>query len=203
MHIVLIGDSVLDNASYVDSGESIQDLLHKAIPNATISLLAVDGSMTTDISKQIANFAQDATHIIFSCGGNDAINSIDVLNQSTSTIEDALLTLAEIRQKFRQNYISALKLVSTLSNNVAACTIYNKVPLLDDSSRTALALFNEIILEELSSRQIPIIDLRVIFNDESDFSPISPIEPSVHGGRKLVLTLEKLIAADFKSGIYV
>jgi len=203
MHIVLIGDSVLDNASYVDSGESIQDLLHKAIPNATISLLAVDGSMTTDISKQIANFPQDATHIIFSCGGNDAINSIDVLNQSTSTIEDALLTLAEIRQKFRQNYISALKLVSTLSNNVAACTIYNKVPLLDDSSRTALALFNEIILEELSSRQIPIIDLRVIFNDESDFSPISPIEPSVHGGRKLVLTLEKLIAADFKSGIYV
>ena len=78
-----------------------------------------------------------------------------------------------------------------------------KVPELNVASRAALALFNEVMLEELSSRNIPIIDLRVIFSEEQDYSPVSPIEPSVYGGRKIVMQIERLIQSGFESGIYV
>ena len=45
MHIVLLGDSIFDNASYVLEGESVSDLLAKKLPNAKITLAAVDGDV--------------------------------------------------------------------------------------------------------------------------------------------------------------
>ena len=88
-------------------------------------------------------------------------------------------------------------------SKVAAFTVYNKVPDLNVPSRAAFEVFNEVILEELSSRELPIIDLRVLFFYEQDYSPVSPIELSVNGGRKIVLKIEKLIESGFKSGIYI
>jgi len=52
MHIVLIGDSILDNASYVEKNECVHDLLKLALPEAKVGLLAVDGSLTSDIHEQ-------------------------------------------------------------------------------------------------------------------------------------------------------
>ena len=203
MHIVLIGDSILDNATYVDEKHSVQDLLNEKMPDCKVSLLAVDGSLTSDIHEQLNDFPKDATHVFVSCGGNDAIDNVDVLSEPASNVEDALVKLSERKESFRGSYASALEAVCKRHNKVAAFTVYNKVPELNVASRAALALFNEVMLEELSSRNIPIIDLRVIFSEEQDYSPVSPIEPSVYGGRKIVMQIERLIQSGFESGIYV
>jgi len=203
MHIVLIGDSILDNASYVDENDSIVDLLKNQIPNCKVTLLAVDGSMTSDIEKQLAHFPDDATHVFFSCGGNDGLDNVDVLNEKVFKVEEGLEKLSERIESFRYRYKAALTAVCAQCDHVAVFTIYNKVPGVSVRLRTALALFNEVIIEEVASKQLPLIDLRVIFNEEQDFSPLSPIEPSVYGGRKIASRMETLIKAEFSHGMYV
>lgn len=189
MHLVLIGDSIFDNASYVSEGESVSDLLALELPEAKISLLAVDGDVTTDVSTQLKSFPKDATSVFISCGGNDALRSIDVLDCSVSTVGEALDVMYKARETFRSNYVAMLESVLRRHSQVMACTIYNKVPGVSEKALTALAIFNEVILEELSIRKIPLIDLRVICNESSDYSEISPIEPSKSGGEKIVKSL--------------
>jgi len=191
VHIVLIGDSIFDNASYVSEGESVKELLSNEIPGAEITLLAVDGDVTTDIYRQLESFPENATNVFISCGGNDALRSIDILEEKASTVGEALDILNGAREVFRSNYVSMLECVLKLHSTVNVCTIYNHVPGISARALTALALFNEIILEELSLRNIPVIDLRVICTENRDYSEASPIEPSKHGGVKIVKAIAK------------
>lgn len=203
MHIVLLGDSILDNAAYVDKNHSVQELLKAEMPGCEITLLAIDGALTSDIHTQLEGLPETATHVFVSCGGNDAIEHVDVLNQKCSSVEEALDHLSQRRESFRHSYTQAIDAVRRKHENVAVFTVYNKIPNLNLPIRTALALFNEVILEELSSRMLPIVDLRVIFSEDQDYSPVSPIEPSVHGSRKIVSRIGQLVKTGFNCGIYV
>ena len=203
MHIVLLGDSIFDNASYVRESESVSDLLKNRFPNSTVSLLAVDGDITTDVHEQLKSFPESATAVFLSCGGNDALRSIDILDAESSSVGEALDILFQVKERFRSKYIAMLDAVLSQHENIAVCTIYNKVPGLSESAYTALALFNEVILEELSSRKLPIIDLRVICNEERDYSTTSPIEPSLHGGKKIVQRMADIVESGYLSGVYI
>ena len=201
MNIVLIGDSIFDNGSYV--GESVSDLVKKSILNADVDLLAVDGDVTTDVYKQLERFPSTADYVFVSCGGNDALRSISILEEKASSVGSALDILYQAKERFRSDYVGMLEAILKKHKKVAVCTIYNKVPGLSQSAYTALALFNEAILEELASRNLPVIDLRVICDEERDYSTISPIEPSVFGGAKIVDRIRKVIGNDFLSKVYV
>jgi hypothetical protein len=47
----------------------------------------------------------------------------------------------------------------------------------------ALSIFNDCIIREAFTFGLPLIDLRLICNEDKDYS--NPIEPSVHGGEKI------------------
>src|SRR5687768_10561014 len=52
-HIVLVGDSILDNNAYVASGQAVIDHLREMLPAGwKATLLAVDGSTISDIHSQ-------------------------------------------------------------------------------------------------------------------------------------------------------
>jgi hypothetical protein len=61
---------------------------------------------------------------------------------------------------------------------------------------TALALFNEVILEEACKRKLAVIDLRTICNEKEDYSEVSPIEPSHQGGMNNIPTTGELFATN-------
>ena len=49
-HIVLLGDSIFDNAAYVGGGPDVIEQLKSILPRDwQATLLAVDGSVTTDV----------------------------------------------------------------------------------------------------------------------------------------------------------
>ena len=74
-HIVLLGDSIFDNASYVPEGPPVVTQLRHRLPkNWRASLLAVDGHRTMDVMDQLTALPGDATHLIVSVGGNDALS---------------------------------------------------------------------------------------------------------------------------------
>ena len=73
-HLVLLGDSIFDNRSYVGKGRpSVIDQLKSAITDRgwKATLVAVDGDVLSDIADQINRVPPDATHLVISIGMTD------------------------------------------------------------------------------------------------------------------------------------
>lgn len=79
-HIVLLGDSIFDNASYTKGEPDVVGHVRGMLPNdCSASLLAVDGSTTGDVEDQLASLPKDVSRAVVSVGGNDALLNADIL----------------------------------------------------------------------------------------------------------------------------
>jgi len=193
-HAVLLGDSIFDNASYVPNGRPVIDLLRGQLPAIwQVSLLAVDGDVSLDVLMQLKRLPVDATHLVISCGGNDALQASGVVNELVATVNEALDRLADVREAFRHNYRQVLVAAMKTDKPVFVCTIYDAVPGLPHELQAALALFNEVILFEAAKMGLSVIDLRVICDAPTDYSEISVIEPSERGGLKIATAIARLL----------
>lgn len=193
-HVVLLGDSIFDNARYVPDRPPVIEQLRRCLPsNWNASLLAKDGQIAEDVVQQLTRLPSDATHLVISVGGNDALGESIVLNESACSVGDALGLLHDVRSRFRRSYRTMLEALSTAGRPTAVCTIYNTVPALGPADQVALALFNEIILHEAFHVGLPVIDLRLVCDRASDFSHISSIEPSMLGGLKIARVIAEVV----------
>jgi len=104
-HIVLCGDSIFDNGSYVRGEPDVAEQVREQLPDSKVTLLAIDGNETKDVKDQLNNLPDDATHIFISIGGNDGINRMDVFDQGVKTIGDAMSPLYKMRHKFENSSI--------------------------------------------------------------------------------------------------
>jgi hypothetical protein len=194
-HVVLLGDSIFDNASYVPPAFAVIDQLEASLPGEwTATLLAVDGALVADVDQQIDRLPRDATHLILSCGGNNALDHLLMLAQGVRTAGEALFLFDAVRRKFQSEYESLLSRLIDSGRALAVCTVYDTVPEIDGSMLTALAMFNELILRLAIGRNLPVLDLRHVFEARTDYSELSPIEPSAAGGAKLVRAIVNMLA---------
>jgi hypothetical protein len=195
-HAVLLGDSIFDNAAYVPGKLPVIDQLREKLPAGwKATLLAIDGDVTAGVQNQIERLPDDATHLVISCGGNDALGYSSILDQSAKSVAEVLEHFSTIRTFFQQTYRKMIQTLKGLNKNIAVCTVYDCVPGYEGSPMTALAMFNEIILREAFIARVPVIDLRLICNESSDYSEISPIEPSARGGEKIVQAIVRLLTS--------
>ena len=76
-HIVLLGDSIFDNAAYVRPGEPdvVHQLRARLPAGAKATLAAVDGAPAADVRRQLERLPAGATHLIVSAGGNRWVSS--------------------------------------------------------------------------------------------------------------------------------
>jgi hypothetical protein len=193
-HVVLLGDSIFDNAVYVPDKLPVIEQLCKSMPAGwKATLLAVDGDVTADVKDQIKRLPDDATHLIVSCGGNDAIAHASILEQSACSVAEVLERFTSIRTSFQQVYRRMIETLLGLRRHLAVCTVYDCVPGMEGGPMTALAMFNEIILREAFIVKVPVIDLRLICSEADDYSEVSSIEPSALGGEKIVKAIVRLV----------
>ena len=188
-HLILLGDSVFDNGVYVDPGQAdvTEHLKRKIEPKGwSVEVRAVDGDVTSDIERQLNKepIPKPCTFVL-SVGGNDALNHIEILEDTTpgQSVVSVLTRFGEIKETFRQQYVDALDLVLEHGQPLIVCTIYNPKftePNLQKLAETALSFFNDVITEEALRRSVPIIDLREVCSDPTAFA--NPIEPSEIGG---------------------
>jgi hypothetical protein len=82
-----------------------------------------------------------------------------------------------------------LNVVMSARIPVTVATIYDSVPGLAPGLRTALALFNDVILREAAERSLPVLDLRLVCKEADDYAASSPIEPSAQGGQKIAAAI--------------
>jgi GDSL-like Lipase/Acylhydrolase family len=190
VHVVLLGDSIFDNAAYVgrdpDVRTQLQAMLQGSKGSAKATLLARDGATITEVGAQLSMLPTDATHLVVSTGGNDALAAIGLLEAKATCVADALATLASMGDEFRRDYAAMLDVVAARGLPTAVCTIYEPrfpEPALRRAAATALSLLNDQISREIFSRGLAMIDLRLICDEDKDFA--NPIEPSAHGGAKI------------------
>jgi hypothetical protein len=197
--VVLLGDSVFDNAAYVGGGPEVVAQLRAALPAGwRAGLAAVDGAVAADVPRQLTRLPRDATHFVLSAGGNDALRAEGVLAEPVrGVVAEALARLDAARLRFREAYRATLDAVLGRGLPAAVCTIYD--PRFPDPARrrlgvAGLALFNDVILREAFARGLPVIDLRLVCDEDADFA--NPIEPSVRGGAKIAAAVASLVAGD-------
>jgi hypothetical protein len=209
MNVVLLGDSIFDNQAYVGDGPDVVKQLGAALPSGWKATLAArDGSITVDVAGQLAAMPKDATHLIVSVGGNNALQEKGVLEEAARSVAEGLDKLAKIKAVFRKSYAAMLDGVLARRLPTAICTIY-EARYQDRAARavaaTGLTVFNDVILREAFARALPVIDLRLIFDDDADYA--NDIEPSVQGGGKIAKVISEVVTtANFKqrrSVIYV
>ena len=106
----------------------------------------------------------DATHLVLSVGGNDALREAGVLSAGARSVAEAVERLAEVRDRFRSTYEQVLDaagrhwpadgrlhhLRHQLPGAAAALIV------------AALTLFNDVITRAAFARGVAVIDLRLI-----------------------------------------
>jgi hypothetical protein len=208
-HVVLLGDSIFDNKAYVSGGPDVIEHLRGLLSHSwTATLGAIDGDTTQGVAAQLSRMPAGATHQVISAGGNDALMQAHILIQNSTTVADALHQLANVTARFEANYIHMLGAVLQRELPTAVCTIYD--PRFDDAfqqkvAKAALCLFNDAIMRAAFTRGLPVIDLRLVCNEYSDYA--NEIEPGIAGGAKIASAICRLLTQhDFstqRSAIFV
>ncbi len=185
-HIVLLGDSIFDNIAYVRGGPDVVRQLRSKLPtNWDSSRLAVDGAVTGEVVAQLRRLPKDASHLVVSAGGNDALGASFLLGQPVATVAEALSLLETAQSRFASDYRKMADAVAATGLPAAYCTVYDTPPSSPDQRivRTALAVFNDVITRAAFERGAGLIDLRLICDEDEDYA--NPIEPSIRGGDKI------------------
>ncbi|HEX8644281.1 MAG TPA: SGNH/GDSL hydrolase family protein [Allosphingosinicella sp.] len=194
-HIVLLGDSIFDNAAYVPGGPDVVRQLRDALPPGwRATLLAVDGATTGSVRAQLDRLPGDATHLVVSAGGNDALGASGLLYAPARSVADAVATLAEVQDAFEAAYGEMLGRILAAGLPTALCTIYDTPGFAPDHRviKAALSLFNDRIARAAFANALPLVDLRLICCEDDDYA--NPIEPSVQGGAKIAQAISRLAA---------
>ena len=192
----LFGDSIFDNAVYVDGPEnSVSGHLRRISP-MDVRLNAVDGFVTDDVTRKMEREFHTrygrANGGIISVGGNDALSIVDEFMSPVVNILDAFERIHPHLIRFEASYDRMLKkmLEHFELENLRVCTIYDAIPVsrsgyLTESMLMGLNLYNGVITKLANRHKVAVLDLRNICTEDSDYSEVSPIEPSFSGGLKI------------------
>lgn len=194
-HVVLLGDSIFDNAAYTRGGPDVIRQLCEQLPEGwKAALRAVDGDITRDVKAQLVGVPADATHLVVSVGGNDALGHTGILQQSARSFAEVLASLAQIAEGFEREYRRMLEAVLERGLPTVVCTIYNgRFPdaTMQTLTSTALTVFNDVITRQAFLAGVPLIDLRLICTEDADYA--NPIEPSSRGGDKIARAIVRAV----------
>ncbi len=210
-HVILLGDSIFDNGSYVGQFDpDVAKQVKMEVGQANkVTLLATDGNVTDDISRQLRYLPEDASHLFISVGGNDALGQLASLAKPVDNVGEGFHEFSFIKAQFEKEYSNMLSNVISVGIPTAVCTIYDPCfyhrnnqrigqymgfglsnKKMQEISVTALSIFNDIITRQAVTAGIPVIDLRLLFNSDHDYA--NAIEPSMVGGLKIARMIKKI-----------
>lgn len=198
-HVALLGDSIFDNGAYVQRGEpDVVAQVRARLPQGwKATLCAVDGAVTKGVERQLARLPPDASHLVVSAGGNDALGNSGILREGARSVAEVITRLADVRDEFARSYQRMLDTVMERRLPTTICTIYDaRFP--DPQEQrlvvTSLSIFNDVISREAFRRRLPLLDLRLICDEPDDYA--NPIEPSAKGGDKIAAAIAQVVAGN-------
>lgn len=200
-HLVLLGDSIFDNGSYTGGGPAVIVQVKGALPAGwKATLLAVDGATTDSIPSQLDRLPSDASHLVLSVGGNNALRRSDILDKPARSTAEAFSLLADVSREFERAYRKTVALCIGHGLPLTICTIYNgnfADPDFQRRATTAIAVFNDAIIRVGAESRLTVLELRKICDQPEDYA--NPIEPSSIGGAKIAKAIVRTVTGSEKS----
>lgn len=200
IHVVLLGDSTLDNARYLDiaQGElSIEKQLLKRCSDHGwgFTLLAQDGSLLQDVmTRQIPYIPEKATHIVMSASGNDLLSLLNMMVAQNFSAASMYNAIVHGLQQVADRYNSVIKSLKSVGCHIACCTVYQpKFNNLFFKSLAAfsLGLYNSRLKQIATTWNCSIIDFANLFDHRKDFA--NALELGTTGGAKLVENISQFV----------
>lgn len=204
-HLILLGDSIFDNAAYVPGGPAVIEHVRRVLPAEwQATLLAIDGAVVSSVLRQLERLPEDATHLVLSVGGNNALwTAGNLFSLQPASLRHGLEEVAAVRGEFAAEYRSLVAELRKTGKPLAVCTIYDAIPGLGAAEIAGLCVFNDIITRTAFSVGSTLIDLRLVCNERTDYSTISPIEPSAAGGGKIARAILSAVLGEQGSSVIV
>ena len=178
--IVLLGDSILKNNSYVSNGKGIDNLLEER-NNGQIYSLAENNSKIVDIYSQIDKIPLElnnkSTNIFLSAGGND------ILSFYVDQKEDA--TDTSVLNPMFSAYKKLLKSIQTRMDKtrIVLLDIYYPDNMTYKQFHPIIKEWNTKIYEYANKNNYTILKISNHLTQNNDFT--MGIEPSAAGGEKI------------------
>jgi hypothetical protein len=175
-NIVLIGDSVLNNSSYVSPNKSVVDILKTKTTN--VFDYAKNGATIQDCYEQLDKIPIDLnkteTYIFISAGGNDILNKNGQMSSEdiNSLFNRYMEFIKAVREKFGSTKINILNLYLPANPRYQSykSSVEEWNNLIKDNANTVGEMYN-------------IVDLYSMMTNLNDF--IYDIEPSELASEKI------------------
>jgi len=178
--IVLLGDSILKNNSYVSNGKSVDNLLEER-SNGTIYSLAENNSKIVDIYFQIDKIPielnNNSTNIFLSAGGNDIL-SFYVDQTENATDASALNPMFSAYKKLIESIQTKLD-----KARIVILDIYYPNNMTYKPYHPIIKEWNDKIYDYANKNNYSILKISNHLTQSSDFT--MGIEPSATGGKKI------------------
>ena len=196
--VVLFGDSIIDNKTYVSHGEfSVLEHLEN-ISNYEYIQVAYDGHTTFDVQNKQLHLStiEKPSHIVLSVGGNDLLQNLSYLsNGPMSNVNEAITGIQQhIFEPLEQRFETIIEELSSQRANLLICTVYegdlgrtDEFKDVLDSSKIMVSSLNDIVYKTAKKYKADVLELREIFISSDDYA--NPIEPSHIGGEKLAKSI--------------
>lgn len=204
--VVLFGDSIIDNKTYVSHGEfSVLEHLEN-ISNYEYIQVAYDGHTTFDVQNKQLHLStiEKPSHIVLSVGGNDLLQNLSYLsNGPMSNVNEAITGIQQhIFEPLEQRFETIIEELSSQRANLLICTVYegdlgrtDEFKDVLDSSKIMVSSLNDIVYKTAKKYKADVLELREIFISSDDYA--NPIEPSHIGGEKLAKSIVEWVNNDW------
>jgi len=175
-YVILMGDSVLNNANYVPEGKSVVDILKTKLSN--VLNVSKDGATISDLYGQLdkipTKLNKSETYIFISAGGNDILS------------KGSALSNADIRKLFNSymDFLKALR-VKLGSSKINIMNLYLPANPRYQSYKESIDQWNQLINDNSSKigEMYNVVDLHSLLTTPEDF--IYDIEPSETSSEKI------------------
>lgn len=183
--IILLGDSILKNNTYVKHGKSVEDQLKEKQP--ILYSFAKDNSSIIDIYEQLNHIPIDlnleSTIIFLSVGGNDILSTY-MDREETST--DALKPMFAAYKKVIKSIQAKMNL-----SRLVLMNIYYPTNIKYNQYKPILQEWNKMVDDYAREESLKVVRIENVLIESTDFTV--GIEPSETGGVKIVNSMSAYI----------
>lgn len=183
--IVLLGDSILKNNSYVTNGQSIEDILREK-KGDNLHCLAINNSTIVDVYSQVDSIPielnNENTHIFLSSGGNDILSQY-VDNHKTD------VSVSNVLNGIFIAYKKMVKSIETKMNKAKIVLIDIYYPTSNQFSqyKPIVQEWNKMQEKYAREKSYGLIQISKRVTSRDDFT--LSIEPSEKGGEKIAQSI--------------
>ena len=172
-HIVLFGDG-MNELQRVQQERGPGGLEGRLLPNDPepwkLTLLSADRVVRRSL---VAEIPHDATHIVISIEGNRAIQNSGLLQTAPQSYEEALSRLSYAADEFDREVRTLIGAARSAGLPSVVCIMYPPhyaEPVHQRAATTALAIFNDRIIQRAAEAEMALVDLRGICSSDDDYA---------------------------------